>query len=426
MMESASSCTNLSGSKPNLLTAHGAIACRKSAPGISSCFFNQSSSRPAMPLALGIPPTPGGRSSTRLLSVTANCPNKKNASRGAVATQFGLPRPAFRYEREFSCADFVANLATKSLISNGPNFSYCLRFMSIDFLLLSLAFPSLLFKSRQQHDDDHAPNSEQGVANGVGDGVAERGDLALGLVANQAERCRRRARPGNDSEVERVVEAEHVLGDEHPENQRDRGGDRAPQEEADALRFQTVDEAWTGGNADDGDEDVEADRVHEPDSGRRNATELRTHRAQPSADDAGDERPAGSRQGERRASYLENQRADQRADHDKQANERHVGDIGRTVGDTQHFRGRRCVRGAPDEGEQIAAIDLGARQNGYIGCGGATRDLAQKHAARRRSRCQLGKRLAVDLLVRYQDVDALHRHGEQLAVFDFDRRGPNQ
>src|SRR5438105_5871172 len=317
MMESASSCTNLSGSKPNFLTAHGTISCRKGAPGMSSCFFNQASSRPAMPLALGIPPTPGGRSSTRLLSVTANCPNRKNASRGAVATQFGLPRPAFRYEREFSCADFVASLATKSLISNGPNFSYCLRFMSIDLILVSLAFSSFLFQScvenvrlRKQHDDNHAPDGEQGVANGVGHGVAERGDLALGLVADQTKRCRRRARPGNDPERECVVEAEHELGDEHPENQRDRGGDRAPQEEADALRFQTVDEAWTGGNADDGDEDVEADRVHEPDSGRRNATKLRPHRAQPSADDAGDERPARSRQGERRASYLENQRAD--------------------------------------------------------------------------------------------------------------------
>src|SRR5438105_2442230 len=193
MMESASSCTNLSGSKPNLFTAHGTMACRKSAPGISSCFFNQSSSRPAMPLALGIPPTPGGRSSTRLLSVTANCPNRKNASRGAVATQFGLPRPAFRYEREFSCADFVANLATKSLISNGPNFSYCLRFKSIGFILVSLAFSSLLFQpcaenvlSRKQHDDDHAPDGEQGVADGVGDGVTEGGYLALAQIADQA------------------------------------------------------------------------------------------------------------------------------------------------------------------------------------------------------------------------------------------------
>ena len=130
MMESTSSCTNLSGSKPNFFTAHGTIACRKGAPGMSSCFFSQASSRPAIPGALGMPPTPGGRSSTRLLSVTANCPSRKNASRGSVATQFGLPRPAFRYEMDASCAAFDATLARKSLISNGPSFSYCLSFMS--------------------------------------------------------------------------------------------------------------------------------------------------------------------------------------------------------------------------------------------------------------------------------------------------------
>ena len=97
---------------------------------MSSCFFSQASSRPAIPDALGMPPTPGGRSSTRLLSVTANCPSRKNASRGSVATQFGLPRPAFRYEVDASCAAFDATLARKSLISNGPSFSYCLSFMS--------------------------------------------------------------------------------------------------------------------------------------------------------------------------------------------------------------------------------------------------------------------------------------------------------
>ncbi len=35
MMESTSSCTNLSGSKPNFFTAHGTIRCRKGAPGMS-------------------------------------------------------------------------------------------------------------------------------------------------------------------------------------------------------------------------------------------------------------------------------------------------------------------------------------------------------------------------------------------------------
>ena len=96
MIESTSSCTNLSGSNANFFTAQGTIACRNGAPGMSWCFVSQASSRPAIPAALGMPPTPGGRSSTRLHSVTANCPSRKNASRGSVATQFGLPRPALR------------------------------------------------------------------------------------------------------------------------------------------------------------------------------------------------------------------------------------------------------------------------------------------------------------------------------------------
>ena len=56
----------------------------------------------------------------------ANWPSRKNASRGSVATQFGLPRPAFRKVSDESSADFCATFATKSLISNGPSFSYCL------------------------------------------------------------------------------------------------------------------------------------------------------------------------------------------------------------------------------------------------------------------------------------------------------------
>src|SRR6516164_7621456 len=181
MMESTSSCTNLSGSKLNFFTAHGTAARRKGAPGMSLCFFNQASSRPAIPAAAGIPPTPGGRSSTRLLSVMANCPRRKNASRGSVATQFGLPRPAFRYDREFSSAVFDATFWTKSLISNGPSlsnsFSFAvsdngrlprrgcrlafpvrddLRVVVIFFLLLNQCSENVF--SRQQHDDDHAPD----------------------------------------------------------------------------------------------------------------------------------------------------------------------------------------------------------------------------------------------------------------------------
>ena len=96
MIESTSSCTNVSASKLNSLTAHGTMAARNEAPGMSACFSSQPAIRSALPRARGMPPTPGGRSSTRLLSLIANCPRRKKASRGSVAIQLGLPRPALR------------------------------------------------------------------------------------------------------------------------------------------------------------------------------------------------------------------------------------------------------------------------------------------------------------------------------------------
>src|SRR4029078_2717471 len=109
---------------------------------------------------------------------------------------------------------------------------------------------------------------------------------------------------------------------------------------------------------------------------------------------------------------------------DRRADERHVGDIGRTVGDAQHLSGGGNILSAPHRGKQVAAIDLGARQEGDIGGGSAARDLAQEDAARRRPRRQLLERLAIDLLVRYQDGDTLDRYGDQFAVLDFDCRCP--
>src|SRR4029077_1354715 len=112
---------------------------------MSLCFFSQASRRPAIPDAFGIPPTPGGRSSTRLLSVMANCPRRKNASRDSVATQFGLPRPAFRYDREDSSAEVDATFWTKSLISNGPSLSNSFSLAVSDNAREGLLFVVIVF-----------------------------------------------------------------------------------------------------------------------------------------------------------------------------------------------------------------------------------------------------------------------------------------
>ena len=67
--------------------------------------------------------------------------------------------------------------------------------------------------SRQQKNENHSPDGEQSVADGVGNGVAKGGDLALGAVTDQAERSSGGARSGENAEQNRVVESEDVLAD---------------------------------------------------------------------------------------------------------------------------------------------------------------------------------------------------------------------
>ena len=76
-----------------------------------------------MPASWGMPPTPAACSMTRLLSLMANCPSRKKPSRGVVAIQLGLPRPAFRKADCVRCEVFFASLISSSLISNGLSVS---------------------------------------------------------------------------------------------------------------------------------------------------------------------------------------------------------------------------------------------------------------------------------------------------------------
>ena len=69
---------------------------RNAAPGMSRVLGEPGVEPLAMPLACGMPPIPAGSSITRLLSVIANWPSRKKPSRGVVAIQLGLPRPALR------------------------------------------------------------------------------------------------------------------------------------------------------------------------------------------------------------------------------------------------------------------------------------------------------------------------------------------
>src|SRR5580704_349237 len=190
-----------------------------------------------------MPPTPAGCSITRLLSVSANCPSRKKPSRGMVAIQLGLPRPALRNADCVVREVFLASLINSSLISNGPRVSNLRSFTRSMFFTFQQT-------SRQQHDGDHAPDREQSVTHGVSYGVAERRHLALSHITDQAERSCRGARSGNDPQQNCVVEAEDILADEHTEDEGHRRRQGSPQEQANALRPQAIDESRPRRNAD--------------------------------------------------------------------------------------------------------------------------------------------------------------------------------
>src|SRR6059058_5878221 len=108
MMESTNSCTNLSGSKLNFFTAHGTIACRKSAPGMSSCFASQASRRPAISRRARHPAHAGWQVKHPL--ALSNCELPEEEERFTrlsgdpvwVATT-GIPVRQGRFQRRFRC-----------------------------------------------------------------------------------------------------------------------------------------------------------------------------------------------------------------------------------------------------------------------------------------------------------------------------------
>src|SRR5262245_43499316 len=278
----------------------------------------------------------------------------------------------------------------------------------------------------QQHDHDHAPDRQQGIPDRVSDGVTEPRNLALGAIIDHAERGRRRPRARAASQHDGIVETEQVFAHVHRQDQGYGRDDDTPQEQTEAKRLQSGNKARSRRNTHHGDENVEADGVHEPDGGGGNPAEGRTHRPQPSEEKPGNQGAAGSGQRQRNAANLVDNGAEQTADGDCRTNERHIRHVGRPVRVTQQFGGGRDVLGTPDDGDNIAPVQFGVRQNWNVGGGRPARDLAQEDTARRRRFRQLGQSFAVGLFGSDVNIDALDRYRQQLAVVHFLRSLPDQ
>src|SRR5580700_8685403 len=112
------------------------------------------------------------------------------------------------------------------------------------------------------------------------------------------------------------------------------------------------------------------------------------------------------------------QRANQGADGDSGADEGDISYVGRAIRDTKHFGGRRSVLCTADNGENVAAIDLGIRHDGNGSGGGATSDLPEKNAAGAGKLREFSQGLAVHGFVGDIRIDALDRNAEQFGIVD--------
>src|SRR4051812_1120449 len=252
MIESTSSWTKASGWKPNVFAAQGTTLRSSVAPGMSACASSQRSSRSAIPAAFAMPPSPASDFIVRWLSVMANCPRRKNAERGSVAIQFGLPRPAFRYAICEALAVFAATFARSFLISKGLSVSYCCSVtpsMTFSSRCGARPTPSTDLPAHEQHDG-HAEDGEQRVADGVGHAVAQRRNLALAGFLNHPQRGGRCSYAGADAEENGRMELEDVVSEQHRDNERHRRRDHSPDEQAEADLLQPGEEPRPGVDAD--------------------------------------------------------------------------------------------------------------------------------------------------------------------------------
>ena len=201
---------------------------------------------------------------------------------------------------------------------------------------------------RSMNHDDHAPDREQRVADRVGDGVAERRHLALGLSHTMPSAAVVVRAPAQTPNRIARIEAEEVLADEHRQDQRDAMVATMPHRnrlipcvcnpltnpgpaEMPTMAMKTLSPTeFMNHTVDDG---------MRPKVGR-------TERSQPKTR-PGDQRAAGGGQRQRHAAHLAHQRADQRAERDRAADEGDVGDVARTVGHAQVLGGGRGVLRRP-------------------------------------------------------------------------------
>src|SRR4029079_9692413 len=132
---------------------------------------------------------------------------------------------------------FFARSISSFLISKGLSVSNLrsVRRSAIEFLRVLIVSENEKVLLGHEHDENHAPDRQQGVPNGIGNRIPEPWDLTFGTIIDHAERGSRGSCTGTATQHYRIIELEQVFADIHCENEwhcRDRN---TPQEEAQAT-----------------------------------------------------------------------------------------------------------------------------------------------------------------------------------------------
>src|SRR5688572_9456842 len=215
--------------------------------------------------------------------------------------------------------------------------------------------------SYQRHHH-RAPGGEEDVANRVRHGEAEYGDRTPGFFHHRLQGRCRGACAGRRTEQHTQIHLQYVAPHQEQGHVRNDRHDHTSEKELQPKMFHRFDGVRSRANADDGNEHIESDRLHEPDGWAWNAPERRIERVQPTEYQPGHEHAAAGAESNGNVADANRQRPDQRANDNGDADKDNVGFLRRAVSKADTTRDPVDVLAASRHFQHVAAFQAGAWQ----------------------------------------------------------------
>lgn len=190
------------------------------------------------------------------------------------------------------------------------------------------------------------------------------------------------------------------------------------QKETPPYLLKSLNEGRAGRNADDGDEGVQADVVHEPQRRLRDIAHVGITGMEPTAKKAGDQHAAAHRKAQRHGPDTGHQQPaeEQSAQKDAQPHQRHPRLFRDRIAEPERRRGAAHVLRQADQFEPVAGIELAAGQHRNLHAG--TQDRTDIHTVHFFPFQNIAHILPRRSALAHHHGQALHREVRQLRVLD--------